>query len=789
MTSRASARAWTGSALLAATIALPALLLGGTHAGVHLALLLTFAAGLGVRLSWRRRRSDGSRRSLRWHPLAVGLGAFALLSWAQALPLPVGLLRTVSPVAADAYAAVDEAFGAVAGAAPLSLDPAASLRAGVRWAGLAFALLLLVELDRAGKRRALIVRVLVWTGSAVVALGLVGLFAGGGRVLGFFSPLHPGARVGLSGPFVAANHAGQFLVVCLLAALDGARRGGRGPARYRAVAAVAWIALGIGLTRSRGAIVAGALGLVLSVAIALKRRDRAALVAPAWALAVGLAGVGLATLVWPEVATLARWETLTASADLGKLSQQVVAFELIVRSPWTGLGADAFGAAQVALATHPNPVRMRAIENDWLQTVLDFGVAGTLLVVVLVAWAARSSSGSSQRRGGRPLGAIALVAVGAQSLVSFGLLSSGVVVALLALLVATWLRPRSSGGRAARAVVVGALVLGTAGGVMAWAEAARVPDEAHALARRRPTDARHLWVAALTPGVEEGVRSRVASLAFARSGNDYPLQLALATHALRAGDTDTAWERFSRAASEDFQWAARAWNERTGWLERGSASAQVAQVAALARARARFGELTLGVYRARGLYAAELSLALALEESPTSLAHRARAAAGLGSMEQARLWAERLEQAFPDDAGACLTAVDIEVAAGASYEDGLNGLLPCFDRFGDEPALLRRAVDWATRSEHVARDWDESLSTWTRALNLASADDGAAVAQYRALLARVQAARGQCRAAERSLGLAETDRSEWGVWLRERCPGGGAGDARGGAEGRSGDAP
>ncbi len=787
MTTRASTKARTGSALLVATIALPTLLLGGTHTGVHLALLLALALGLGLRLA--RRRSNGTRRSLRWHPLALGLGAFALLSWAQAIPVPMAALRLVSPLSASAYEAVDGAFGLHAGAAPISLDPAASLRAGVRWAGLALALLLLLDLDRAGKRRALILRALVWTGSAVVALGLAGLVAGDERVLGLFTPRHPGARAGLSGPFVAANHAGQFLVVCLLAALEGARRATPGGARSRAVAAVAVLALGVGLTRSRGAIAAAAFGLVASVVVAVRRGDRAALLAPAWAVAVGVAGAGLAALWWPEVTTLTRWETLTASADLGKLYQQAAGIALIARAPWTGIGADAFGAAQLALATHPNPVHMRAIENDWLQIVLDFGLAGALAVVALVVGTARATARSSQRRDGRALGTIALVAFGLQSLVSFALLSSGVVVGLLALLVATWLRSRSSARRGARALAAVALVAAAAGGTLAWAAADRVPGEPHALARRRPLDARHLWQAALSPGVTPDTRARVAALAFARSGNDYPLQLALATHALRAGDEPGAWERFARAASEDYRWAARAWNERTGWLEAGSASRWVGHVAPLARERARFAELTLGTYRARGLYSAELTLALALEATPVSLAHRARAAAGLGSMEQARLWADRLGSEFPEDPVACLTVVDVEVAAGASNEDGLDGLAPCFDRFGLEPRLLQRAIDWATRSPRAARDWDESLSEWTRALNLASAGDPAAVAQYRALLARVQAARGQCRAAERSLGLAEADRSEWGAWLREQCPEGRGPEGAGGASVGAGGVP
>ncbi len=147
-------------------------------------------------------------------PVLLCATAWVVFVWLQLLPLPAGVLRTISPEAARWHAAA--AWPAGLSFAPLTLDRFATLESACRsTAYVAFLALALVLLSD-GRRVRLATYVLIGSGVAQALYGALDAFQG---------------RSGLaSGTFVNRSHYAAYLVMCLsvgvgvlIASLTGGR--------------------------------------------------------------------------------------------------------------------------------------------------------------------------------------------------------------------------------------------------------------------------------------------------------------------------------------------------------------------------------------------------------------------------------------------------------------------------------------------------------------------------------------------------------------------------------------
>ncbi len=402
------------------------LLLGGAHAAVNLALALALAGLLLVTLLWR----DPGRAV----PLTLPVGVVAL-AWAatlaQLVPLPLALVSLVSPAAYDVVTLADGVS-----LAPLSLDPPATAHELVKMSGYLAAALLAARLFIERKRRREIAGVIAAGGVVVTILGFVHALAGLAQPYGSFG--YPATH--FTSSFVNPNHLAAYLGLTSLLSIGMALTA---VGRWRWVHLVAATLSGGGvlLTLSRGGIVSYVAALMfLGLALAVDRSQRvrryALVVQLVLAGALLLAGYLAYTQVARELWTL-RSSEVWAKAELWQpVPSMLGAF------PALGVGRGAFAAAYARYVERNLPVTFTHLENEWLQTLVDWGAPlGILLILGGAVVFARMMS----RAAGRPLRVAAvsgLLFLAVQNVGDFSLTLFAVALPAVVLMVAFAGRPR-----------------------------------------------------------------------------------------------------------------------------------------------------------------------------------------------------------------------------------------------------------------------------------------------------------------------------------------------------------
>jgi O-antigen ligase len=400
-------------------------LAGAVHEVVFVPLLV--GCGLAGAAAWWRARRD-ERHGREVPPLPGRRLLFALhgLVLLQLVPLPLPVLRFVSP---GSYAHWNHVLLDPAGVwRPISVSPPDTLRGLAFVAG--FSLLFLAvfrELgERPWRRRLMLTVVLVGVAVTVVAL-VQSVSPEPRRIYGIWRPRWDWA---VFGPYVNASHFANYLLMAVALAFGFAtenlsrlrtawqrRRFGflalgdrEGNAAIRFSAAVVVLAAGLVAAGSRGAI-----GAFLSTMLVLPlaaRRRRAALVIGAL-VGLGVAWVGLG-------------QFFTALATRGiqhsRIDLWTDMLPLVPRFPLFGAGLDAFSTAYMPYQTvaKVGPDWIGEAHNEYLQALLDLGVVGATLVAALLATAFRGAlrrAGESSVELGL-LGALAAVAL--HNLVDFG---------------------------------------------------------------------------------------------------------------------------------------------------------------------------------------------------------------------------------------------------------------------------------------------------------------------------------------------------------------------------------
>lgn len=499
-----------------ATLALGALALGvavlgvgGAIRSVQLALGLVLLAALAVQVT--------SRRGLPMSPLLAVLGAALALTALQLVPLPTGLASALDgpgqELRAEGLALLDHAESF----APLSRDPSSTRHGLALLVLLTVAAYLALRIAASERGRAALVMAVVLVGMSALAVTAAHEALGARSLYGVYEPRL--ATPTLLGPLLNPNHLGCLFALTAAAALglalDGARRSS-GRAAWALCAALA--AAATLFTQSRGAAIALLAGGAVCAGTALGQRLRGReqrQAAPKLTLdsvAIGVVALcALALLVYTSGAGVSE-QLRDTSADewhspRSKYAAWRSAMELVAESPWLGVGRGAFEATFARVHGASGRVTFSHPENEYVQAVVEWGIAGGLVLAVLVGWLALTAA---RRWRTGALAAAALggcVVVAVQSVVDFGLELPGLAlptIALLATLVHVPLRESNKRARPGAVVARGAACVGALVATAALATSAtELVREAHTellatrpasvelattLARRHPHD-------------------------------------------------------------------------------------------------------------------------------------------------------------------------------------------------------------------------------------------------------------------------------------------------------------
>jgi O-antigen ligase len=384
---------------------------------------------------------------------AAALAAVALLGVVQALPLPEGLVRLVSPEHARLYQEAFELAG-TADLPRLSLAPSASRGTALAWGAAAAALLAAAV---AGRHR----RLRRWLAGALLASGLFQVFFGArnwfarSRTLWGVEVLSSSER--LRGSFVNPNHLALYLGLALPVAFAwgwwAVRRAREEPQLDRRILLVAppgivWLTLLLGLafSGSRGGLLAALAAVTLQGVLlpGSRRRRWAGLAAAALGLAV-VAAVGLREGLGRLLSTSLREG---AEARLLEFSR---VFELWGRFPATGTGLGTFREAFPLVQPsslggtywHPHSDLLELLATTGLAGAAAAGVGGWFLLRRL-ALVLREGGRSEDRAAALAVLGV-LAAAGLHATVDFGLTLPGSSLTLAALAgAAVTARTRSS---------------------------------------------------------------------------------------------------------------------------------------------------------------------------------------------------------------------------------------------------------------------------------------------------------------------------------------------------------
>jgi hypothetical protein len=442
-------RFWTFAA--AAYLAACLLLGGASAAGAAAnALLQLVGLGLMVALLWRRDSlvPQGARG-----PLWVGAGLL-LIGLVSLIPLPAGLGSGL-PLRGE----VIEAFRLMGMAPPslaASLAPSATLYSLLHLLPPAAMFLLVLQLNNDERR--LLPTVLLAVAGASIVLGAFQLFGGPDSPLRFYAVTNRNSPVGF---FSNVNHEATLLLCALpLAGVLAGRMATRRSRSKRSGGAIIVAAVAVFLIAGLAIAGSGA-GYGLAVPAALisfliYRRTVAGGIAKGWWAALAVAAV---LFMFAGLQGPLSKESFEADRTSQPTSRRVLAgntVEIIKDSFPIGTG---LGTFQAAYRRYENPDRVTRqfanhAHNDYLEAVLELGLAGVLLILGFLYWWGRRSyqlwsrdfQGAALARAGSAMVGIVLV----HSIVDYPLRTAA-IAAVFALGCALMAAPASRRGSAAAA--------------------------------------------------------------------------------------------------------------------------------------------------------------------------------------------------------------------------------------------------------------------------------------------------------------------------------------------------
>jgi O-antigen ligase len=345
----------------------------------HISLL---AVGCVSLIFWFRPRRRDAPPPL--DALSRGLlAALFVLAVLQVIPLPLGVLKIISPARAELLTAAQPLLGPVS-MATLSVQPAATLEHIFRLAGYVLVFLMLRDLGWSFRSRPF------WPVAPILAIAWLE------ALLGIVQAHLGGVNAIASGTYPNRNHFAGLLAMTLpftVAAAVAVYRNGKSKFETPAAPAIAACALlgagatllvGILFSLSRMGFLAALAGLVVSGAVAVSGGK------PGWRTWVPLLTLllvsALAFVFLPTDPLIVRFADLAATDDIsGDTRAQVWGdtLRLIEAYPVFGSG---LGSYESALMRFKSAAPMNAVDyahNDYLQTAAEFGLPGLLVLLAL----------------------------------------------------------------------------------------------------------------------------------------------------------------------------------------------------------------------------------------------------------------------------------------------------------------------------------------------------------------------------------------------------------------------
>lgn len=375
----------------------------------------------------------GSRRRLLGpSPLLWLLLVPLIATSVQLLPWPSGLVRLIAPASYELAQANANAYGsALPSFLPLSQDWPATLVELAKFAGyVAFAYVCLrLSVSRRARRWLQITVAIVGVIVAVCALGHRAF--GAKSLLGLYTPSVAAYSNSLS-PFLNPNQLAGYMAFVTPLCL--------GLAFHRK----SWIFFGLAIVCAFAGIQANSRGGSLSMSVGIlsvlllyawsQRRTSAARHSQtkSW-LAVGVGCLFIGLIIFGATAgqDLLRVD-LQQEQEAGKILAWRSAPDLLATSPWVGIGRGAFEFSYTSVQP-PIGVTFSHIENEYIQTVLDWGIptAIAILVALLLLLRALFRRGVADGLAAGGLAAIAALLI--QSFYDFGLEFAGMGLPAIAI--------------------------------------------------------------------------------------------------------------------------------------------------------------------------------------------------------------------------------------------------------------------------------------------------------------------------------------------------------------------
>src|SRR5262245_38661990 len=373
--------------------------LGAVHPQAYVPLLaVAYVAGI---TSWAR--GHWARAHGHFVPKVPGarwLLALHLLVLVQLVPLPPALLRFLSPGAFMHYDFVT--LGPLIAWHPISVSPDDTVRALVFLGGMSLLYgLAFRDFTTAGWRRT-VTAVLVGSATLMAVEAMIQAQSRDPtRILGIYKPPWDW---GVFGPYVNKNHFAGYLVLAFPLALAWAREAFHEVRHTWQRRRIGWVALG----EPQGARLIGRTALVLVLGAGLLfSRSRGGLLAAAFAtLAVPLLlrrkRLAIASAVALAVATflLFGFDALQPATSRGVADTRFGlwrdALRMLPDFPVFGSGLNTFGLIYTGYRTVFAIGWFGEAHNDYLQALLELGVAGFVVVAGLTALLLRTASRNAQ---------------------------------------------------------------------------------------------------------------------------------------------------------------------------------------------------------------------------------------------------------------------------------------------------------------------------------------------------------------------------------------------------------
>lgn len=321
----------------------------------------------------------------------VFVGLIVALTAIQLIPLPPALWTALP--GREVLTGAAAAIGEQQPWRPLSISPSATANALGSLIVPVTIFVLIANLTRTQHWR--IAALLL---GLTVAGSLLGLLQFSG--VHFDHPLVNDTQGLISANFANRNHFALFLAIgCVVALVWAFERDGARWKMFVGTGTVLLLALMILATGSRMGMVVGTIGVILGLMIVrtrisgeFKRLPRKAAIALALSLVILIIGAVWLSIGLNRAVSIERILMLDASNDLRTQITPVV-FDMIARYLPVGAGFGTFDPAfrMVEPDNFLRPSYFNRAHNDWLEIVLDGGLAAALLLAAVLVWFVRRS--------------------------------------------------------------------------------------------------------------------------------------------------------------------------------------------------------------------------------------------------------------------------------------------------------------------------------------------------------------------------------------------------------------